>query len=426
MEKANYGEISLRNTLLIIDEVQNMVSEYGTYYETLYNTIHDAPESLRIVLLSATPAFDKPVELALTFNLLRIPYEFPEGREFERMFIKYYKKKGVLHGKAKNLDIFKERIKGYVSYYRGADPKAFPEATIKYVKCEMGNFQYRSYITVLKSEERKMGVKIKRRHKAFTKGKVKTLPNNFYVGTKMISNIAFPNKHINERGYRSLQGKWLKMRNVKKYSIKFYKIINRIMRGTGTMFVYSNFSEFGGLKSLARILEGQCFLPYSEYGEGYHRYAVWNGSVKSSLREEIKEVFNHPNNIRGTRIKVLLISPAGKEGLSLKNCRQVHVLEPYWNISRLTQVIGRALRHCAHKMLPPEKRNVKVYIYVATHPNEDMTVDQFVASLAKRKNVLIEEFNQAMKEAAIDCSLFYHGNVVREDRREGYDIVCDE
>ena len=92
VELAKEGKISLRNSVLIIDEVQNVVSEDGTYYETIYDTIYDAPASLRIVLLSATPIFNKPVEIALTMNLLRLPYELPTGREFEKMFIQYYKR----------------------------------------------------------------------------------------------------------------------------------------------------------------------------------------------------------------------------------------------------------------------------------------------------------------------------------------------
>jgi hypothetical protein len=139
--------------ILIVDEIQNMVSETGTFYDVLYNTIQDAPSELRIILLSATPMFDRPVEIALTMNLLRIPFELPTGIEFERMFIKTTNVKGRYVYTAKNLDIFKERIKGYVSYFRGSPPYVFPETTIKFVKCEMEEFQYKSYVTVMQEEQ---------------------------------------------------------------------------------------------------------------------------------------------------------------------------------------------------------------------------------------------------------------------------------
>ena len=117
VELSNNGDLNLKNSVLIVDEVQNMVSATGSFYETLYETIHNAPSSLRIVLLSATPMFDKPLEIALTMNLLRLPKELPIGKEFEKMFIKTRKSSsGRYIYNAKNLDIFKERIKGYVSF----------------------------------------------------------------------------------------------------------------------------------------------------------------------------------------------------------------------------------------------------------------------------------------------------------------------
>ena len=78
----------MKNAVLIIDEIQNMISEHGIWYATLYNAIKKAPKDLRIILLSATPMFDKPNELALTLNLLRLTKELPTGKEFNKEFIK--------------------------------------------------------------------------------------------------------------------------------------------------------------------------------------------------------------------------------------------------------------------------------------------------------------------------------------------------
>ena len=61
IEHVQNKEIKLNNTLLIIDEIQNMVSEEGTYYTELYKLIKSAPSDLRTVLLSATPMLDKPI-----------------------------------------------------------------------------------------------------------------------------------------------------------------------------------------------------------------------------------------------------------------------------------------------------------------------------------------------------------------------------
>merc|ERR1711924_329661 len=76
---ATKKQFNLKNTLLIVDEIQNMISESGTFYTILLKTINNAPKDLRVVLLSATPMFDKPIEIALTLNLLRPKILLPTG-----------------------------------------------------------------------------------------------------------------------------------------------------------------------------------------------------------------------------------------------------------------------------------------------------------------------------------------------------------
>lgn len=444
--------ISLRNKLLIIDEIQNMVSEKGTYYKILYDTLHDAPSSLRIILLSATPIFDKPVEVALTLNLLQLSIELPIGNSFNKLFMDEHKKGNMIYYKTKNMNIFKDRIKGYVSYFRGAPPYVFPEKEVKYVKCKMGEFQYRSYLAVknqeidiemkrmpkttvldenenqftLEEDENKIlsrlkkSKKPKKRYKGFIEGDILNLPNNFFIGTRFISNVSYPNKGIGEKGYESFRGDHLNMSNLGNYSIKFYKILKKIKQCEGTVFIYSNFKEYGGIKSFVKVLKHHKFLNYIKNGEGKNRYAIWSGDEKTCVKEEINAVFNQKSNKDGSKIKILLGSPSIKEGVSLLRVQQVHIMEPYWNVSRLEQVIGRAIRYCSHKDMPPDKRKVEVYLYIAVHPNEKETVDQYIQKLAFYKNRLIKEFELALKESAIDCDLNKNANVFKGED----DIKC--
>lgn len=423
---ASDNKLSLKRSILVIDEIQNMVSETGIYYKTLYEIIHDAPKDLRVVLLSATPMYDKPIEIALTMNLLRLPYEFPTGREFENTFLKVTKKSsGKVTIKARNLDMFKDMIKGYVSYYRGAPPHVFPEARIKYVKCEMSNFQYRSYLAVLAKEENSMRrQESKSKIHGFRVGDILKLPNNFFIGTRIISNISFPNKSINEEGFRSLKGKHLKLEYLEKYSTKFYNIMKRIKRSPGPVFVYSNFKEYGGIKSFVRVLEAHGYVNYQNYGEGRKRFAVWSSDVNNATRETIKAVFNQYSNKNGSKIKIICGTPSISEGVSLLSVRQVHLLEPYWNQSKIDQIIGRAIRYCSHKYLEEDKRIVNVYVYIATHPDEKITIDQHILKMSRAKDKLIQQFELALKEASIDCTLFKHANVFKNEGEE--DIICEK
>ena len=200
---------------------------------------------------------------------------------------------------------------------------------------------------------------------------------------------------------------------------KVYKSLKK----SGKAFVYSSFKELAGLKSLIKVLDGNGYKNYAQYGPGKKRYAVWSGDESLHLKDEIREVFNRKDNLDGNKIKVILGSPSIKEGISLMAVRNVHVLEPYWNISRLEQIIGRASRFCAHKDLPEEKRFVHVYIYIATHPKEKETVDEYIRKLSNGKNKIIKDFEKAIKEVAIDCQLNKNANVYDENDE---DIVCDK
>ncbi len=421
IEFAEYGEIKLNNSVLIIDEIQNMISENGKWYEVLYKLVHQAPSNLKIVILSATPMFDKPTEIALTMNILKIPFELPTGTDFNNMFITTYKTlDGVYHYKTKNLDIFKERIKGYISYYAGAPSYVFPELVIKYVKCPMSDFQYTSYRTVLASEGKEETLdKFKKKFRIFRKGDILDLPNNFFIGTRMISNIAFPNKSTNEKGLLSLKGVAI-TKHLEKYSSKFYKIMRKINRCKGKVFVYSNFKNYGGLMSFTKVLEAFGYKSYAEHGIGRKRFAIWSGDVKMLLREEVKSIYNRYDNLDGSKIKIILGSSAIKEGISFTAIRQIHIIEGYWNSSRMAQIIGRGVRFCSHKDVSKEDRNVKVYVYIATHENEEQTIDEYITYLAMQKKKLIDHFEQALKESAIDCELFHSANKFAGDI-----IKCD-
>ena len=120
-------------------------------------------------------------------------------------------------------------------------------------------------------------------------------------------------------------------------------------------------------------------------------------------------------NLNGSKIKLLILSPAATAGISLFGIRQAHILEPTWNWSKMQQIIGRGSRFCSHKDLPEEKRNIKVYIYLAVHPEETETIDQYVSNMAKQKNKLILEFEQAVKEVAVDCTINKNANVFGND-----------
>ena len=407
------NKIKLKNTLLIIDEIQNMISESGIFYTRLKKTIEDSDDKTRIILLSATPMFDKPIEIALTLNLLKPDKELVTANSFNRKYLTIKKNKDGVSYKAKNLDKFKSMISGMISYFRGAPPQTFPEQRLNVVKCKMSDFQYKSYLSAMSTEDNFI-------RGSFRNVDILKLPNNFFIGPRILSNISFPNKGIGLMGYSSLKDDALLIQNIRKYPVKFYKIYKNICKSEGPIFIYSNFKEIGGIKSLVKFLESHGYKSYKTYGEGEKRYAVWSGDEPHIVKEEIKCIFNQKENHDGSKLKIMLGSPSIKEGVSLLRVEQVHILEPYWNISRMKQIIGRAIRYCSHKDLPKRRRFVEVFLYITTYPKVK-TIDQYIWSLAKKKQKLIQSFEDALKEKAIDCEIFYEGNNYPDEEP----IQCD-
>jgi arsenate reductase-like glutaredoxin family protein len=399
----------LNNTLLIIDEVQNMISMNGTFYKSLQKVVDSSDDSLKIILLSATPMFDRPVEIALTLNLLKRDDLLPITK-FNQEYMDITTNSKEITYKAINMKDFRSKVKNLISYYRGAPPQAYPQAEFKTVRCNMSDFQYKSYLTSLSTEDKFI-------RGSFKNADILNMPQNFFLGPRFISNVSFPNKSIGEMGYSSFRGQALQIQNIGEYSIKFFKIYQKINKADGPVFVYSNFKELGGIRCFVKFLEHHGWKNYKSYGEGKKRFALWSGDEPHHFKDEVKFIFNQKSNEDGSKIKIMIGSPSIKEGVSLLRVQQVHMMEPYWNMSRMLQIMGRAVRFCSHKDVPKSKRVVKIYLYLATYPGEK-TIDQYIWSLAKKKNKLINQFELALKESAFDCELFYNRNSYPTDETE--------
>jgi hypothetical protein len=68
--------------------------------------------------------------------------------------------------------------------------------------------------------------------------------------------------------------------------------------------------------------------------------------------------------------------------------------------------MGRAVRFCSHRDLSIKDREVTIYIYVATSNNNNLMIDMHILNIAKSKDKLIKQFEQVIKDSAIDYYLF--------------------
>jgi superfamily II DNA or RNA helicase len=382
----------LSNAFIIIDEVQNIVSERGSVYQKFKELLLDTPPQTRIMLMSATPIFDAPVELALTYNLLKPKKPLPStSQEFNEQFID---KENML---IKNKSTLLSHLNSYISYSPGAPEIAFPKQNFRVVNCKMSPFQYAAYKTV---EEQEGPLRL---------NNLLNLSSAFLMGQRIVSNIAYPNNKVKEDGFPSLTQRAIEQ--IKTYSAKIPKILKNT-KHDGPAIIYSNFRNHGGLAPFIKYIESKGYI-YFKHKNAHHnkynkkRYALWSGTEHMNEKEEGKQLYNQPENKDGSIIKLMLISPSGKEGLSLFRTKSLHVFEPYWNQSRMDQIIGRGIRFCSHKDLPKAERYVNVYLYIATAPHAShTTVDQHIYDLMKKKYGLMEQFYSLIREVAVDKKLY--------------------
>jgi len=202
-------------------------------------------------------------------------------------------------------------------------------------------------------------------------------------------------------------------------SPKFLTIVMNILRSSGPVLVYSNYVLMEGLQIFKVYLKYFGFTGFKDLNSGIDgfRYIEYHGGIDKEERFKNVEQYNVKENIKGNIVKIIMISPAGAEGLSLFNTRQVHIVEPYWHEVRIKQMIGRAIRLCSHRLLPKVERHVDVFRYksVRISLNKKITTDQLIESIARSKEGLLQSFEDAIKEASIDCELYKAHNLLVND-----------
>lgn len=437
---------NLSNRLIIVDEAHNLTRNDG--YKAL-KTILDKSINTRVVLLTATPVFDNLRELPELLNLItkksrQLPdrlNSLPKVLFKEEPFVSNPQGEGAINiteklvvlskkGKKK----IKKAVQGVVSYLR-SNPETFPTridrgtpltneaGSLKVVKCEMSPYQWTAVKKAVQDDVR-LDQDSSPSSSAITESpdSPKVIQNERHrsIGFKTASDASTfvsPVTDSNGIGLIGTNGfkatfdskepkilNQLKGENLKRFSCKFWEMLKRIKEAKGSVFVFSGFVTEAGVTLFSKVLQLNGF---SRFGvdDNKPKILLIDGSIPVARRDRLRKLFNSPENKNGERIKVLLITPTFSEGVTLKNVRQVHIMEPEWNNSRMEQVIGRAIRNRSHVDLPLNERKVDVYRYAAIAPTNVDSIDILKYKVAEMKDRAIKTAERILKNAAIDCSL---------------------
>lgn len=433
--KEKLGELvnELDGSLIIIDEVQNLISEFGKKYHKLSYILNIYGQNSRIILLSATPIYDKPFEIGLTLNLLNPRIYFPTSKkEFNSMF-------KLNNNQSK--EMFYWMCSGYISYFSGGNPKNFPITRIIKLYHKMNHEQENEYIKQLYYESKETDDDNNDNNDNSNRN-----IKSYYVRTRQVLNIYRPTDKK-----RKFVNRYFKKNTINTYSEKIDQILKRVTNGEKRkILIFSDLLDYGCniiAHLLKTIYQYEEYIPNKTKLTSKPRFTLWTGkkNYTNTEIETLLKVINSEKNTNGEYIEIIIGSTTIMEGISFYDMKEVHIVNPWWNEARIQQVIARAIRFKSHKYLPPDKQFVNVFkhysIYqgqltrneiitrlknmnildpninkIKTIINTNMhkkTIDTYMEQVSKGKYERTRKYLNLLKQSAVDCELNHAGNLVR-------------
>lgn len=370
----------------------------------------------------------------------------------------------------KNPLMFQRRIQGLVSYFKGADERMLPRRTDTETTLEeiaMSSEQLTRYLDARMDE-------IKQDSKRGRSSLGDDL-SSFRAVSRLVCNYFVPleirNAQLDADGkpdkvaaLQALVAKsktYLSKKGLEIYSPKMLRMLTNIEGSADhNQFIYSNYTSLEGIGILTAILDENGFQPYKivkeaggwvedpEMDANKPAYALYTGDTEAH-REMYRQIFNErygdtfPASLKESvqskpkkKLRILLASSTGAEGITLHNVRHVHVMEPHWTPTRIEQVIGRANRICSHASLDMKDRTYRVSIYVSTisdaHRNANsgfpnivavrgndtstqrykgeskqvfLSTDEYLYEASYEKQLVSQRIATLLKQSAVDCEV---------------------
>lgn len=445
--------------VIIVDEVHKLRTSSDSQEKKvsdMLNLIVTHARNVKLILLSATPMFDRAEEIQDIMQLLYTN----DGVPFQRHDL--FRDGKLLPAAAEQLQDFSSR---YVSFMR-EDPSTFPtrlypstfggalpksrypkkqpsgllitaEEQLKYtdiIGCEMSPLQMRTYRqTMINAEEDGDG-----------DGDVDGEDDKGSVTQQVqISNIVYPsdgdiglygesgwnrcfqevsaNTYAYQPDILKKYGPILDTKHIRMYSPKMELVLNTIKNSEGVILIYTQYLS-GGILPMAVALEHLGFKRYSgnnilsgsgtiQHIRGNYAVITGNTGISPDSQKKLEiAVATSIENVNGDKIKVILVNEVATEGLDLKGIREIHILTPWANMNRLEQIIGRGVRNKSHVGLSADKNNTSIYQYCnlipAIEPEYGIESRDFrFYRTAELKQKSISMIERVMKQNAVDCVL---------------------
>lgn len=375
---ARRGEVA-PNPLLIVDEAHRLRDTSTASYQAVANNQAD-----KRLLLTGSPFYNHPSDISPLINLAAGEQVLPADRAaFEKRYITEKRVdpslwgrfvRGETGGSTPELNQaraqeLRQTFGKWVDHHPGSTEN-FPEVTHQTIQVPMEQDQLGTYDALLGRAPPWVAAKV-RSGLPPSKREAQQL-NSFLTGARQVANTTAP---FQQEGGQSP---------------KIQRAFQELQQTLGSnerakAVVYSNYLD-AGLSPYKQHLQ-DAKIPYGEF----------TGELPSDARNQLVKDYND------NKLRVLLLSSAGGEGLDLKGTRLLQVLEPHWNSEKLKQVEGRGARYKSHEGLPPEEQKLLVQHFLSTRPASGIlerlnvrksghSVDEYLDTMSKNKEHLIDQF----------------------------------
>lgn len=374
-------EHELDGKLMIIDEAHRLRNEDTSLYKNLKEQ-----KPAKRLLLTGSPIYNKPSDISKLINLAAGKDILPEREaEFSQEYIGQrvvfpsliHRALGFSPGQeqfVKNPEYLRKVFHKMIDFH-GGTTEGYPEVKEETIKVPMGDDQQKVYKAIMKTLPWHTRLKVSAGLPADRKELDKLIP--FLSGSRMISNTS--------RGFKKDE-KEVQSPKIDA-AVKF--LVDKMKEDPEYKgVVYSNYLN-SGINEYAKKLD-----------ENKVPYARFTGDETNKVRDQNVKDYNIG------KIKALLLTGAGGEGLDLRSSSVLQILEPHFNNPRLDQVRGRVARYHSHEGLPKDKQQVLIQKYLSTlnpgmldkiRHRQPVSSDEYLQNLSDQKTRLNNEFIDLIK-----------------------------
>ena len=382
LENVSRKQLPLRNPFLIVDEAHRARNP------TKAQSALRRSDAKKRLLLTGSLFYNQPSDVAPLINLAAGETLLPaKPEEFRGKFVRERMSKPGLIARlrgerpAVTYDVnpktrgeLRTVLKKYVDYHPGSTDN-FPVREDQTVSVPLSTKQREIYDSLIGKAPAWVSERV-RSGLPPTKTEMSQL-NQFLQGTRQVSNSTAPFAPKSK----------VEQPKIDRAVSELRSMLDQNPRAKAV--VYSGYLD-AGLNPYKALLDKNK-IPYGEF----------TGAMSKTVRDQMVRDYND------NKIRALLLSRAGGEGLDLKGTRLIQLLEPHWNEEALKQVIGRGIRYKSHEDLPEDERKVLVQRFITERPRHglreqlhlkapDPSVEQYLMGLAKHKEDLNQKFRELL------------------------------